>query len=178
MFAAESTSVREPRGGELAELVEAARAMRGGALERQLLAAALKAVAAWLTEQSVLLDGAPSFSSPGAAGGNAAPNMLGGAPPFGSTATPAFASPGAANDEPSSNVRVLPKGLRRSEWVLTPREREVASLIARGFSNRKIAEELVIADSTCERHVANILNKLGMRSRSQIAVWAVHHGLV
>jgi len=56
---------------------------------------------------------------------------------------------------------------------LTIREREVVELIVRGFSNREIATELVIAESTAVRHVANILNKLALKSRAQVAVWAV-----
>jgi non-specific serine/threonine protein kinase len=56
--------------------------------------------------------------------------------------------------------------------VLTPREREIAALIARGYSNRSIADELVIATGTAERHVANILAKLNMRSRAEVAAWA------
>jgi predicted ATPase/DNA-binding CsgD family transcriptional regulator len=55
--------------------------------------------------------------------------------------------------------------------VLTSREREVAGLIAAGRSNREIAEVLVIAEPTAERHVANILNKLGFHSRAQVAAW-------
>ena len=61
--------------------------------------------------------------------------------------------------------------------VLTRREAEVAMRIASGLSNRQIAEDLVIAPSTAERHVANILNKLAMRSRAQVAVWVVQIGL-
>jgi DNA-binding NarL/FixJ family response regulator len=61
--------------------------------------------------------------------------------------------------------------------VLSRREREVASLVAEGMSNRQIAEALFIAPSTVERHVANILNKLGYHSRAQIAAWAVSCGL-
>ena len=60
---------------------------------------------------------------------------------------------------------------------LTRREREVAALIASGQTNRAIAYELFIAQSTVERHVANILNKLGFHSRTQIAAWTVTHGL-
>jgi DNA-binding NarL/FixJ family response regulator len=60
---------------------------------------------------------------------------------------------------------------------LTRREREVAALVARGLTNRQIGERLVIAESTAERHVINILNKLGQHSRSQIAVWATAQGL-
>ncbi|MBV9898920.1 MAG: response regulator [Chloroflexi bacterium] len=60
---------------------------------------------------------------------------------------------------------------------LSEREQGVAALIARGFSNREIAQELVIAEATAVRHVANILNKLGFRSRAQVAAWAVERGL-
>jgi DNA-binding CsgD family transcriptional regulator/membrane protein implicated in regulation of membrane protease activity len=55
---------------------------------------------------------------------------------------------------------------------LTPREREVAALIARGMTNRQIATELVIAETTADRHVSNILGKLELATRSQVAVWA------
>jgi DNA-binding CsgD family transcriptional regulator len=60
---------------------------------------------------------------------------------------------------------------------LSEREQEVAALIVRGCTNREIAQELVIAEATAVRHVANILNKLGLRSRAQVAVWAVERGL-
>jgi adenylate cyclase len=59
---------------------------------------------------------------------------------------------------------------------LSAREREVAALVARGYTNRQIAEELVIAETTAVRHVANILNKLGFRSRAQIAAYVVRGG--
>jgi predicted ATPase/DNA-binding CsgD family transcriptional regulator len=55
--------------------------------------------------------------------------------------------------------------------TLTPREREIAALIARGLSNRAIADELVISQATVARHVANMLIKLGFSSRAQIAAW-------
>lgn len=57
--------------------------------------------------------------------------------------------------------------------VLTAREREIVQLIARGLSNRGIAEELVISPATAARHVANILTKLGFTSRMQVAAWAM-----
>jgi DNA-binding CsgD family transcriptional regulator len=60
--------------------------------------------------------------------------------------------------------------------TLTPREREIAALIARGMSNRGIADELVISPATVARHVTNILTKLGFTSRAQIAAWAVERG--
>jgi predicted ATPase/DNA-binding CsgD family transcriptional regulator len=60
---------------------------------------------------------------------------------------------------------------------LTRREREVATLVARGASNRQIAGELVIAERTAERHLENILAKLRLQSRTQVALWAVEHGI-
>jgi predicted ATPase/DNA-binding CsgD family transcriptional regulator len=56
---------------------------------------------------------------------------------------------------------------------LTARELEIAALIARGLSNRGIADELVISPATAARHVANIFSKLGFSSRAQVAAWAV-----
>ncbi|MBE7549874.1 MAG: tetratricopeptide repeat protein [Anaerolineales bacterium] len=60
---------------------------------------------------------------------------------------------------------------------LTTRERQVVALIAQSHSNRAIAAALVITERTAERHVANILAKLGFTSRVQIAAWAVQKGL-
>jgi DNA-binding CsgD family transcriptional regulator len=62
--------------------------------------------------------------------------------------------------------------------LLTPREREVAGLIARGWSNRLIAVHLVVGERTVQTHVENILRKLDFRARTQIAVWARDHGLL
>jgi DNA-binding CsgD family transcriptional regulator len=61
---------------------------------------------------------------------------------------------------------------------LTEREREVAAFIARGKSNREIADELVVSYRTIETHVGTILSKLAFSSRAQIAVWAIESGLV
>jgi DNA-binding NarL/FixJ family response regulator len=61
--------------------------------------------------------------------------------------------------------------------ALTAREREIAGLVALGLTNRQIADELVISSATVDRHVANILVKLGAHSRTQIALWAVSEGL-
>ena len=61
---------------------------------------------------------------------------------------------------------------------LTPREREITALIAQGYSNKGIADELVISPATSARHVANILSKLGFTSRAQIAAWAAGNGLI
>lgn len=61
--------------------------------------------------------------------------------------------------------------------ALTAREREVAALITHGLTNAQIAENLVITPGTAANHVANILGRLGLRTRTQIAVWAVHMGV-
>lgn len=61
---------------------------------------------------------------------------------------------------------------------LTPREREILLLLARGDSNKEIARELNVAESTVKIHVQNILKKLSLTSRVQAAVYAVEHGLV
>lgn len=61
---------------------------------------------------------------------------------------------------------------------LSPRERETLLLIARGSSNKLIARELDIAETTVKIHVQHILRKLGLSSRVQAAVYAVHHGLL
>ena len=60
---------------------------------------------------------------------------------------------------------------------LTSRQREVAGLVARGLTNQQIADALVISGRTAETHVQQILGKLNLASRSQLAVWAVQHGL-
>ena len=54
---------------------------------------------------------------------------------------------------------------------LTERELEVARFVAAGLTNRDIADRLVISERTAEGHVQRILDKLGFRSRSQIAAW-------
>jgi DNA-binding NarL/FixJ family response regulator len=59
---------------------------------------------------------------------------------------------------------------------LTPREREVLAGVARGLSNRAIADELGITERTARTHVSNILAKLGLSSRTQAALLAVEHG--
>jgi DNA-binding NarL/FixJ family response regulator len=60
---------------------------------------------------------------------------------------------------------------------LTAREREVAALLAQGYSNRALAEALVVSERTIAKHVENILSKLSFSSRAQIAVWASEKGL-
>jgi len=56
------------------------------------------------------------------------------------------------------------------------REVEVVNLIAKGYTNKQIAQELSISDATAKRHIENILRKLGLSSRTQVAIWATQNG--
>jgi len=64
------------------------------------------------------------------------------------------------------------------EGPLTPRETEVVKLIAEGNTSRQIAQLLNIAENTVERHRANVLEKLGLRDRVALTLYAVRRGLV
>jgi predicted ATPase/DNA-binding CsgD family transcriptional regulator len=84
-----------------------------------------------------------------------------------------------AGDEPvAATVEPLLPFVVRVDSALTTRERQVAVLLARGLSNPQIAAELGISARTAQRHVENILGKLGFGSRAQVAAWAVSVGLV
>jgi DNA-binding NarL/FixJ family response regulator len=74
----------------------------------------------------------------------------------------------------AQNVREGPSEVEK----LTSREREVLELVARGASNKEIANELVIAENTVKVHLRNILDKLHLRNRQQAAAFAVQEGLV
>ena len=67
----------------------------------------------------------------------------------------------------------LPPLEQRTPPTVTPRQRQVAALVAQGRSNRQIAEELVITERSAESHVERIRARLGFRSRAQIAAWYV-----
>jgi two-component system response regulator DevR len=61
---------------------------------------------------------------------------------------------------------------------LTEREREVLALIAKGYTNKQIAEELYVSEKTARNHVSHILEKLGLSRRSEAAAFAVEHKLI
>jgi DNA-binding CsgD family transcriptional regulator/predicted negative regulator of RcsB-dependent stress response len=79
---------------------------------------------------------------------------------------------------PRTHPLSLLRATKQALSGLTPREREVATLIGRGKSNREIADRLVVSERTVETHVRNVLTKLDFASRTQIAAWAVKKGLV
>ena len=59
--------------------------------------------------------------------------------------------------------------------ALTARQKEISVLVARGFTNRRIASELTISERTVETHIGKILKKLGLSSRTQLATWVIQH---
>jgi non-specific serine/threonine protein kinase len=81
-----------------------------------------------------------------------------------------------SEDEPSSpSLQQASPG--ETPTALTRREREVAALVARGLTNRKIAEELFVSERTVESHITKILRKLELTSRTQIAAWVLEQGI-
>jgi NarL family two-component system response regulator LiaR len=80
-----------------------------------------------------------------------------------------LAARGAARP-PEAAGKTLPSGL-------TEREGQVIGLVARGQSNREIAQALVISEKTAKAHISNILGKLGLVDRTQLAIYALKNGL-
>ncbi|MFI6853239.1 response regulator [Streptomyces sp. NPDC050416] len=71
-----------------------------------------------------------------------------------------------------------PPAVHRDLAVLTPREREVLTLMGRGLSNAELARELTLSEATVKTHVARIFAKLSLRDRAQAVVLAYETGLV
>jgi DNA-binding NarL/FixJ family response regulator len=97
-------------------------------------------------------------------------------PPHRPEDQPASAEPPGAVPPPDAHPGA--GGPAAAPGGLTPREWDVAVLVARGLTNRQIAAALVIAPTTAARHVEHILAKLGLHSRAQIGAWAAEHGLL
>lgn len=81
----------------------------------------------------------------------------------------------AVAGEPPAKV-LEPAPLLEELKGLTDREREVLEQIARGMTNREIAEKMVISEKTVKTHVSNLLDKLGLEDRTRAAIWALKHG--
>jgi DNA-binding NarL/FixJ family response regulator len=88
-----------------------------------------------------------------------------------------FLYPGAMTPLISDYLHRARNELPLREDPLTPREQEVVKLIAEGYSNKQIAQTLVISEKTVERHRANVLEKLGMRDRVELTRYAIRRGL-
>lgn len=78
----------------------------------------------------------------------------------------------------SLRTSTKPRAVVQDGSRLTPREREILGLLARGASNKEIARSLELAESTVKIHVQAVLRKLNLATRVQAAVFAVEHGLV
>jgi DNA-binding CsgD family transcriptional regulator len=83
-----------------------------------------------------------------------------------------------ATAEAQATAPVAADRLRSVADPLSPREREVAVLVGRGHTNRQIAADLILSESTVATHVQHILAKLELRSRAQIAAWVAHNKLL
>ena len=80
--------------------------------------------------------------------------------------------------QPSEHVPApAPPSAEPSVATLTPRECEVAALVAEGLSNAEIGQRLVITPGTVSNHIAHIMRALGARNRVHVAMWAVEQGL-
>jgi DNA-binding CsgD family transcriptional regulator len=92
-------------------------------------------------------------------------------------ASATFAQLGAGPDLARARA-LLAGGAARSAHGLTRREAQVLQLVAGGRTNHMIATELLLSERTVQRHVSNIFAKLGVRSRTQAATFALEHDLV
>jgi DNA-binding CsgD family transcriptional regulator len=66
----------------------------------------------------------------------------------------------------------------RNGFGLTPRELQTLALVVRGHTNRDIAEQLHISSDTVKHHLTSIFNKTGASNRLELALFAIHHGLI
>jgi DNA-binding NarL/FixJ family response regulator len=75
-------------------------------------------------------------------------------------------------------VELAAEQASKSKDDVSGREREVLQLVCQGATNREIAERLIVSEHTVKVHLRNILGKLNLRNRQQIAAYAVQEGLV
>jgi DNA-binding NarL/FixJ family response regulator len=94
------------------------------------------------------------------------------------SSNPARSSASSINTAPSISTAPSYIDPTASIEQLTEREREILTLVARGASNRQIAENLYLTEGTVKNHMSNILGKLGVRDRTQAALKAKELGLV
>jgi DNA-binding NarL/FixJ family response regulator len=80
---------------------------------------------------------------------------------------------GRAEPEPPRPLRRRRAASGKARNALSPREWQVARLVAHGYTNQQIATELVLTPGTVANHVAHILTKLDLQSRTQVAVWVI-----
>jgi DNA-binding NarL/FixJ family response regulator len=85
------------------------------------------------------------------------------------------AAAGYALSEEVAHAAKRPLAGSETSMLLTRREQEIAGLVAQGLSTRQIAQQLVISDRTVDKHVANLLKKLNLRSRNQVAGQMAEH---
>jgi DNA-binding NarL/FixJ family response regulator len=67
---------------------------------------------------------------------------------------------------------------RQARFNLTPREMEILAAVVAGCSNKEIAKQFKLSENTVKHHVSNIFDKMGVSTRVELALAAMHHGLV
>lgn len=88
------------------------------------------------------------------------------------------AARGQAHIDPQVAMTVANSARGAAQPILSERETEVVTLLARGFSNQEIADALFLSERTARTHVSHIISKLGLDSRIQVALWAIREGIV
>jgi DNA-binding NarL/FixJ family response regulator len=69
-------------------------------------------------------------------------------------------------------------GSPREKPLVSQREKEIVQLVAQGFHNKEIGENLFISEQTVKNHLSNIFDKLGVSDRLELALYAIHHRLI
>jgi two-component system nitrate/nitrite response regulator NarL len=64
------------------------------------------------------------------------------------------------------------------DFGLTPREKEIVSAAVAGYTNKEIAKQFSIREQTVKNHLTNIFDKIGVFNRLELAIFALHHGLI